>query len=135
MQWQRIVLVVVTAGIVQSSNLLTVLHCAADEKSDDKILHAYMEAPDVATAIENYRKHGYADRSARSMLVSTSCGVAGCSYEYLVVHLFSYGGTNLQDRSILARVRGTTFGGPRVEVVELTPKRELPVSEGSPAPE
>ncbi len=127
MKWQPIVLVLAIAGIAS--------HSAAGDEIDDKILHAYTEAPNVATEIKSFGEQGYVDRGARSMLVSTSCGVAGCSYEYLVVHLFSYGGANPQDRSILARVHANTLGmNPKVELVELTPKQEPPVSEGVPAP-
>jgi hypothetical protein len=126
MKRQRIVLAVVVAAIVQALMLLAAPHLAAEEEGDDTILDAYMKAPEVAAAIESFREDGYADRGARSMLVSSVCGVAGCSHEYLVVHLFSYGGTNPQDRSILARVNRMTFGDPRVEIVVLTPKREPP---------
>lgn len=134
MKWQRCVLVLIVAGIVPASIFLTASQGVADADLNDEILHAYMEAPDIATEIENLRSHGYRDGGAHTMLVSGSCGVAGCSYEYLVVQVFSSSGTNPQTNSILARVHGGPLGKVgRVERVELRPKPELPVIEGDPA--
>ena len=124
MKWRRVALVLITAGIVLSAMPLSAHHSATGDTSEEKIVQAYMEAPGVARAMESYLEDGYVDRGARSMYVWGSCGFAGCSHEYLVVHLFSSGGTNPQDRSILARVYGTSFGKPIVELVEITPNQE-----------
>ena len=84
MKWRRQVFASFTAGMVVASIFLTVSRSAAANEIDE-ILRAYMRAPDVATEIGNYRKEGYQDHDARGMEVSGSCGVAGCSVEYLVV--------------------------------------------------
>jgi hypothetical protein len=136
MKWPRLVRMSVIAGIVPASMFLFAYRGEADDKEDSEILQAYMAVPEFAAERDSLRSHGYVDYGARTMLVSGSCGVAGCYYEYLVVHLFSHAGTNPQSRSILARVRGGPRGEVgRVERVELKETREQPVGEGESAPD
>ncbi len=123
MKWPRIALAIVIGGIALVSIFLTASRSAADDGIDDRILRTYMEAPNVVTEIETLRQHGYSDGGARGMLIWGLCGVAGCNSEYLIVHQFSYSGTNPQNRSILARVRTHTSGiSETVELVELRSK-------------
>jgi hypothetical protein len=130
MKGRRLALGSFTAAMVAASVFLTVSRSTADEELDE-IVRAYKADPAVATEIESNLNDGYRDRDARAVVVSGSCGVAGCSVEFLVVHLFSTPGVNPQTKSILARVRAfKATGKPTVELVELGPKPRAASGDG-----
>ena len=120
-----IVLVLVAMSLAQGAVSTGGSGGAGDDACAEAILRAYKEAPEVVSLIEGFTKHGYHDGGIRCVLVHGSCGVAGCAYQALVVHQFSYAGTNPQDRSILARVSGMApLERPRVELVEIVPVQD-----------
>jgi hypothetical protein len=131
MRWHRIALALIAIVTVSASVPLGVSN-DVDDAIAQKILRAYKEAPRIAEEIEHYRKAGYEDRGARCLEVSGSCGVAGCSAAFLVVHLCSTDGGNTQTISILARVTGLMPpNNLKVERVELRARSEAPAGNGN----
>jgi hypothetical protein len=80
----------------------------------------------VAEAIEKARSKGHFQDASESdapvaIVLSESCGVAGCYYSYLVSQLLSQGNVvNTQATSVSAVVNVSPRGKPEVTLVDLT---------------
>lgn len=91
-----------------------------------RAIQAFQDAAAVAEAIEKARSNGHYQDASESdapvaIMLSESCGVAGCYYSYLVSQLLSQGSViNTQATSVSAVVKISPRGKPEVTLVDLT---------------
>ena len=93
--------------------------------SDEAIIHAFLESPEIAYARDQALDKGYEASDVQIVDSNFLCGVAGCQSSYLVIQKLSYHKTNPNSRSLMALVHiGPKGMITRVERVHLVPYKE-----------
>lgn len=81
---------------------------------------AFAMSKDVSESIAELQANGYTEKSEpNTLLLSGSCGFAGCDSTYLVGVTLSTKGANTQSTSVVAIVRMPAIGQYNVKLAEI----------------
>jgi hypothetical protein len=111
--------------------IVAVLTVGATTKAAEKkdFIERFKSSPEVEKALESLKSEGfYSHDVPEALIVSGSCGVAGCSSTALVVQVVQTRGVNPQTRHVAALVETLVPSGKtdQVTLIQLSPCPKTP---------